>query len=409
LAALIVYLPTPLFLFLCGDHFIPIRHELVDVIKEFNGHVFVYQDNLAGDFSTEENPGIFYTQLEEDYENDPFSFWKRQRFGLIALEPTVDELFPQVKEFLDYIKYNVTNLIGFSTRNDVTLQIVNILNRVSSGEFLKILISNGKYQAEQVEKLIKLLEKYLQSAEKVDFQVNTQRIESGTIITFNSISGIVNLENLNKYLENFQNFMEICQNNPLEAENILISNGFNKQNATYTVQRYLTEYKRIVLDIKQEYEHKMLLLKQKLEQDTFEMVNIEYSQINNQMNPLEFIKNLSKTNPIIINMADSMINNNSETQTILNQALNGDIEYNELDKELLEVFEKYADSLKKLEFEANLAELKSNNVNMSDKKTAKQKITSFLLSAGSKFGENLSEALIKNLIAYLEQLAKGTI
>ena len=111
--------------------------------------------------------------------------------------------------------------------------------------------------------------------------------------------------------------------------------------------------------------------------------------------------------PISINVSNVASNGEVSIQNEVSRIINGDVAYNERDQRLLELFESYASRLESVQLRSDLDQLKDSSTPDKTKKTARQRILSFLYRVGSKVGEKATDIGINALAAYMESLMRS--
>ena len=162
------------------------------------------------------------------------------------------------------------------------------------------------------------------------------------------------------------------------------------------------------MDARHEFERKKLILSQTLENEIFEQTANSISIIQPSSPNPSLMTMIGNSGPITINIEHLSLKNRSKVQSQIGQIFNGDIEYTSNDLKLLELFERYAEHLHSIELKSALELLKDDSMSEEIKKTAKQRILSFLIKTAKKIGDRAIDFSIKALVTYLEKLATGT-
>jgi hypothetical protein len=122
---------------------------LLEELAAAGALIFVYEDNLAGEFSRD-------SFLDGPYR-DPIS--ESEAAGLI-------------RELYD----NDVEVVPYKRRTDLTLRIQQTLDEIEGGIFLRLYVPRGRLQAEQLTSLMRLLENYLQQVEGISFSYNQRAL-----------------------------------------------------------------------------------------------------------------------------------------------------------------------------------------------------------------------------------------
>ena len=202
----------------------------------------------------------------------------------------------------------------------------------------------------------------------------------------------------------FEDFMNLCQNDLKNAEEIMVRTGINTSEANRLLTKYTKEYKRLLLDIGHERERKMLNLRQRLESEAFELTNATDLAISQSVQPTALLSLSHNFEPAGITISNSSVTINSGIQSFVEQAIYGDIYYTVEDNQLLHLFEKNAEGLELTRLRTELELLKDTSSLEAERKTAKQKIVGFL----SKVAPAIGQSALTVLTAYLEKVLTGS-
>jgi len=149
---------------------------------------------------------------------------------------------------------------------------------------------------------------------------------------------------------------------------------------------------------------KMLDLRQRLESEAFEVTHDTSLAIPQSVQPITLLALPHNPDPISFTISNSSVIINPGIQSYVEQAIYGDIHYNTEDKELLHLFERYAERLESVVLRSELEQLKDTSSSEAERKTAKQKIAGFL----SKVAPAIGQSALTVLTAYLEKVLTGS-
>lgn len=352
LIAVFVHLTESL-IFMCDEPiYKQIWSDLLDEFVHCKTLFFVYEDNLA---------------------------------GLYAQDPYTDESkISKAKQLIRDLFSSGATIIPYKKRINLTTAIQDYLDNLENGILLRLYVPNKQYQEEQLASFLRLLENYLQTVEKISFSIDVRKTEHGHIYEFKSKKDIQTADDLNKALARFEEFMELCQNDIKKARQMLENTLLTQSDVEHLLSRYIREYRRLKMDIRHEYEQKILALKQRLESDILEGECINNYELALPGNPAALL---------------SIPNNLGGVNVSIGQIFYGDIHYNQEDRLLIEFFEKYAEKLDKVGLKSSLSELNDESAQKEKRQTAKQKIAGFLY----KILPIIGESTVKVLIEYLEK------
>jgi hypothetical protein len=197
--------------------------------------------------------------------------------------------------------------------------------------------------------------------------------------------------------------------NPNAAEDLLKNNkDINSKVIDEIVGRYSKEAKRLVIDLKQERERKMLGVRHRLEAELAEVVPSNFNwqiidalietaipKINGVSSVLGVPLQLTPTSNLTVNIQPQII---SSVNGIVAQEIMGDQYINEDAKKLLDLIQQYGDK-KTMELTSAVYELADKSAPQSGRITAKQKLKKFLLGLGG----GIKEVAIGIIQSYIEK------
>lgn len=215
----------------------------------------------------------------------------------------------------------------------------------------------------------------------------------------------MNATNMEVAFARFEQFMSLCQNDLKQAEALLLKTGMNPSEASRLLTKYGKEYQRLLLDIEHERERKVLDLRQRLESETLELAHGMSLSVNTSIQPSALLSLSPHAEAISsIMVSNSTVIINPGLQSYVEQAIYGDIHYTTEDKELLELFMKYAQGLEVARLRSDLEQLKDTSLSDVERKTAKQKIMGFL----GKVAPAIRQSALTVLTAYVEKILTGS-
>ena len=105
--------------------------------------------------------------------------------------------------------------------------------------------------------------------------------------------------------------------------------------------------------------------------------------------------------PISINLNTVTNCGDASIRSEISRIVDGDVAYNEQDERLLGLFQTHAGKLEGIQLRSDLDQLKDASTPDASRKTAGQRVLSFLYRVGAKVGDTLSDVGVKALAAYL--------
>ncbi len=387
----------------CSSAYREVWHHLLSEMKQTASLIFLPEQCLQGIFHSKLLEKTYQKRIgikKEDYVQAVL-FSNTYQHDLQNASSAYEE---EAREVLSLIQESGVDLVLYQKERDIILRAYQFLEDADEGIFLRLYVPNGRYQADQLTSFLRLLESYLQRIEKMQFFIDLRRTMHGQIYVFKSKNGIANLPSMEHAISRFENFMDICQNDPKKAETILASSGISSTEVQFLLAKYIKDYQRLVLDMKHEFEQKTLILQQSLEIEAFEVANGTARSLLSSGHPSPFLSLPQNSGSISINISSPSVSNTSAIQSLVEQTIYGDIIYTSEDRQLLALFEKYAERLEAIRLRSELEQLKDTSSPEEVRKTAKQKIVGFLHKAAPAIGQSAMNILT----AYVQKILTGT-
>ena len=408
LAATIIRLHSSLLLKASSSKY---RDAFLAILKAAQGSkliVFIFQDNLSGIFvKRRKDTGEPYTlnDLEEWHRNAPGN-----AIHEMAVESLRDYLSrPQeVHAFIQFLYDSGAQIAPFYRRSDVTIRIQEFLSDLGENIYLRLFIPNDRLQAEQLASLLEVLERYLRQIEGQTFSVDSHKSEKGTVYLFKSEGGLTGLDDLNDAFRRFNDFMQLCEDDPRRAESLLITRGIAGGEASFLVQKYSRDYRRLLVDMRHEFERKSLSLRQKLEADMVEGGSgASFSSTNESLGGI--LQFAAPGTNVTINIGKVSVASSNRIRNEIDQLITGSaISYNESDRELLKLIASSTNRLEALQSQSDLDQLKDVSVPDPTRRNARQRLISFLSRVAQRGGEVAQSVATEALKHYVDSLISGT-
>ncbi len=411
LAAVVVHLPTPTFLYAAQEEFSKCWQALFEELSKTRAIIFAYEDNLRGEFgiydadarrhltADEIRSRLAALPAGEDYERDRLEM-------TLDLVQNAERSSRQVDSFLSALYASGIEICPFRQRADVTIRLQEFLDEVAGGVFLRIYVPHNRWQSDQLASFLKTFERYLRQIEGRAFSIDTRTTNHGVIYQFRAATGPANLPELDEAIVRFDQFMQLCRDDPKSAAKTLESVGVRSIDAGFVIARYAKEYQRLLLDARQELEQKSLVLRHRFECDLLEGDPGTQDPFRAGA-PSVVLSLTGNTGPVHVNIGQLGDNISAETRTEISRIVNGDITYNERDEQLIGLMSKYAERIESVRLRSDLDQLKDASAPEPSRHTAKQRIFAFLLRVGKQAADTATDLGAKALAAYLEQLSKG--
>ncbi|MDD4296872.1 MAG: hypothetical protein PHC69_07925 [Ruminiclostridium sp.] len=410
LAATIIYLHSTLLLQASKSEYRPAFDELLKIVTISKTIVFIFQDNLDGIFTIrhwDTRLPLSLGELEDISNGEFYSDLKEMRIqNAIYRLKDYENRKHEVEALISHIYDSGVEVAPFYVRSDVTIRLQEFLGDVEQGVFLRLFVPNDRLQADQLNSLLSVLERYLKQVEGQSFSIDSRKSDKGIVYIFRTEEISITMQSFNDALQRFDTFMTMCGDHPEQALEILKRQGLSDYDSAYYVDRYSRDYKRLVLDTKHEFERKSLLLKQRLESDIVDQGSSPIISI-----PMPSVSGIVSTvatgSNLTINIGSMAVMNNKNINCEVEKIINGSIIYNENDKLLLALFSQYADGLESLQCRSDLDQLKDQTVAEPSRQNAKQRLIGFLRKAAKKAGDVAEKIAVSALSKYLESLLNG--
>lgn len=449
LAGIILYMPTPLFIKAADNKYRDAWLAILNELKASPSIIFMFEQNLELDFSVidfENDRKLTYEDLEKllkqevskkdnqnfisnmrdqfrerfkDYEDQDFveSYDTYERFEgklisdsyfLNRLQTDINRLklakerHQELEQILSEIHESNIEVAPFIKRNEVTIRIQQFLEELEDGAFLRLYVPHARYQSEQFQKFLSTFERYLREVEGRSFSIDSRKTANGTVYIFKGNNPVNDKSDLNTAIYRFDDFMKLCRDNPIEAQQLFESNGIVPAKAGHLVNKYHRDFQRLILDTKHEFENKVLILRQRLETDLFEEINVGLSSEleANRVSSVMVISGYTAPSTL-----KNFLNQQSTSiQSEIGQILNDGIVYSQNDNILISLFNQFANRLNAIQLQSNLEQLRDIETLESERRTAKQKISSFLYKAKFQNPSVFSDVSFDELIEYIESL-----
>jgi hypothetical protein len=156
------------------------------------------------------------------------------------------------------------------------------------------------------------------------------------------------------------------------------------------------------LDMEYERERKLLDLRYRFESEALKLTNGTAFAVTQSIQPIAL---LSLPDPLNITISNSSVIFNQGLQSYIEQSFYGDVQYTSEDKQLLHYIECYAEGLESTRLRSDLDLFKDPSVSEVERKTAMQKIASFLTT---KVAPAIGQSALNVLTAYLEKKLTGS-
>lgn len=385
---------------MCLPEYISITKRMFELIKNKRHLIFIYKTNLYGEFSYLKNETNFFDlpDIDNFYHSD----------GRLDAWLKTNKVSQSEEEFLKLIRETIKimndqlNILPYEKLIDIEIASQNFIEHVAEGLIFRIYVPNDRIWSNEFDKFIILFRDYASTIANEELKITQNRTDSGTICSLYSTNKNFEPEKMNELYNQFTSFMDLCSSNIHEAEKIINNLSIDKLSKDKIIKKYVKESKRLLLDIAQEREVKLINIKHRLQSELQEIeITSELLEYINNSVPNSESKNIILGSQVIQNQ-NFYINSQiiEKVNGIVANELNGNINLTPEEEQILKLIEKYTlDITNKTDLKTALYELKDVASSKEAKRSSWQKLYGFLGKVGDKVGD-VGVAL---LTKYIEQ------
>ncbi|HET6558029.1 MAG TPA: hypothetical protein VFG54_11990 [Prolixibacteraceae bacterium] len=280
------------------------------------------------------------------------------------------EILPKAKEVIGQLESIFEKTITFKLLSQLTKHLKEELTEQFSNEILNIYIPKQYGYTVEFQDFINLFERYLKSVENLNFQIVINETFDGINYKFISIEKVENIDDLPNKFQRFSYFVDLCENEPSQAMQLLDNKNISKENAINIIQRLSKKYKRLLLDIQQQKERLELSYSQELQNELFEC---QYSDT-----------------PFCL------VEQNFSSKTFENVYAP-----NEEELQIIKIVEKHAPEIGINQIQSNLGIVKDPQISSKDKEKSSYKLKKTLLKIMKKGLEHAEQIAIESAVSYI--------
>lgn len=381
---------------------------LIQILKNKKHLLFIYKDNLFGNFT-------HFVNINEEFENKNFpeitielmrqnkapnsvKIWLYRH----SVESTEEEFLEKVKNLITRLN-NDLKVLPYEKLIDIEIAGQNFIENIAEGLIFRIYIPNERIWSNEFTKFINLFRDYSSTFANEELKILQNKTDLGVVCSIYSNSNIPS-DKISELYKDFTTFMELCAKNPDEAENLIKNfSSIEEVKKRGILTKYIKESQRLLLDIKQDKEVKLLNIQHRIQNEINEIEiddNIK-NYIENSISDNVSLENL--TNPSnVIQTQNIYINSQiiEKIDGIVVNELNGNINFSNEDIHLQKLIEKYVSEItEKTELKNSLFELKDSNSTKEAKRASWQKLYGFI----GKVADKVGDVGVSLLTKYLEQ------
>jgi len=291
---------------------------------------------------------------------------------------------PLIQNILETVNSIEEGKYTFRFYKDIVSLVKDEIIDALKDELFNFYITHDSFYAQEFEDFIQLFEKYLRSIEGIEINLDIQKTKKGVLYVIRFTNKDLQDYDISRSLENFNEFLDLCNNSPDLALEIIELKIQNTDKALEIIQAISKKYKRLVLDIQQQKERIQLSIKQELQADLLEL-------------------NISETPLSLLNKDYGIgsLTNFSVNPTIQNKLLLSR-KYDEHELKLIKLVEKYSEPSEIVNVKSNIDKIKDDEINDNEKENSIYKLKKVLKVISSKVFESSEKIAIEILTKYLE-------
>ena len=177
----------------------------------------------------------------------------------------------RISGFIEEILNSGIELSTFKEKPDIECRVEAFLNDILKDIFFSVHVPREQLFSEEFYQFLRIFERYLQQIEGLSFTIDTQASANGITYYFKSKDGLKEIKDFSSAIKRFDDFMDICVNNPETALNILKKKISDPQRALDILQELTTKYKRLNMDIQHQQQRLRLMITQDMETAMLEL------------------------------------------------------------------------------------------------------------------------------------------
>lgn len=213
------------------------------------------------------------------------------------------------------------------------------------------------------------------------------------------------VEDLREATKRFDEFIAVAHNDPDAAARALEHAGTSPSAAGFIVAKYARSVRRLHMEIRHEFERRRLLLNQALEADLMDSKEALLLPLPAPDRPSSLFAVVGNTAPVTINLPQTSIAAGGHLQ--IEKFISGGVHYTDEDRAILTRIESLDDKVEALRLRSELDRLKDTATPPEERRTAVQKLKTFLYMGAKFVGRKVDEVGTTLLVAYLERLISG--
>lgn len=356
---------------MASEEYKEISRKLFERISKIPNMVFVYEDLLSGETSSDE--------------------WAK-----LHRRPSTEDL----DTVLSVIEALELNLMPYKRNAQVTVLAESFLQDTEKNLLFRLYVPSNRMWSNETDRLLQLFRDYLSNIGHISVRLDQQRTDKGIIYEFHGEEP-KGENGLSTEFTEFTQFLDYCVNDQNAAIAILTSKSVDTGRVSEILSRYGKEAKRLNLDLKHDREQKLLSIRQRLESELIDEApgDLDWHTIYQLVEST--VPSVSGTgSPFSAAHPSHRIGNNSNTYVTVNinpqivgtvngviaQEINGNQNLGTHGQELLDLVNKYGEA-KANELATAVYEIEDKSVPKPERLKASQKLKKFLIEIARKGGD----------------------
>jgi hypothetical protein len=409
LAAVIVKLTGSTYRRITQDDYREIANHMLESLSKTKHVIYVHESLMnpayvaevrAGAVTLRRTPGPqakhFLDQGRVYVDDDEVAWLVAHTYR--SFEPPSAEAMAYVNGLFQ--RYSL-NVIPYRTNAELSVMASSFVKENDSSLLFRIYVPANKIWARETEKLLSLFTEWLSRVKGHKVRRGGYTTAKGQVHEFYSDDHTY--ANLDSELREFSDFLDACVGDQVSAEKLLES-LLADTDIRSTVDRYSKEGRRLRLDIRQDYESRALSIRHRLEAELSDL-NLSRDDIGafvSQVMPLA--RGIIPVGLTSISAAPAMqvtVNYNQQTidtvYGVAGQVLNGTNNLSSVAEEVLALIRE-VNPVEAEKLVSDVYEAEDDGAPSEARLTAKQRVKSFLFTAGGAIGIGLAQKYAEGLL-----------
>lgn len=346
---------------------------------------------------TDDDNDIIYDAIEKEHEYERlegfnrkyktkpsenlfFEYWLKK--FIVEKNTDIANSVKDLTNAVEQIKERNLNIVPYLHSVELISAIRNFFSETERETVYTRYIYKDQLFAFELERFLTLFQDYITKVKGISIVFEEKRTEIGIVYMLKSTDKNVSKYNISQYVEEFAAYLDKCDNNVVFAKSMLSSEFLTDAQCEALALRFQKEAMRLKRDIIQDAERKMMNLRHHFENISIEMaIDVLPAQY-------DLTTALSEKPVTSLLQIDNI-------GTVNIQHIYGSVTFNENDKQLFDIIEKYADNNQELLDAVKI--LKDKDTPKESKNDSSTKLKKFLATTASKIGDVGFKLLTKYL------------